>query len=74
VVLVLLASSQLDYASADSPRFRAKCCAVPELVQDGVLQLLLHSIVPRVLHDLRQPRGAEANIPNRREERSPEDL
>ena len=41
-----------------------------ELVQDGVLQLLLHSATPRVLHALPRPRGPRRTIPNRRAERS----
>jgi len=43
-------------------------------VQDGVLKLLLLSIIPRVLHALLPLRGVEAIIPNRRVEHSPEDL
>jgi hypothetical protein len=48
--------------------------AVDRLVQDGVLQLLLHSVTPRVLHAVLQPRGAEATLANRCGERNLEYL
>ena len=45
----------------------------PKRASGGQLQLLLHSLVARVLHALSQPGGAEATMCKRREVRGPDD-